>query len=251
MPLQAGETAPYAPPKTVIDVITRYRDRGLAKPFTQEVLARAGVSGTLTARVLQSLKLLDLVDDSGYPSEPLEDLARASQEEFKERFAAMIRAIYADVFAFADPSTDDPDRIRDAFRSYNPRGQQERMVTLFLGLCEFAGIVSEVPKRPVGPRRSEPRATRASTSRNAGSGGAATTRKRRSSPALDFARPSDRMPQMILALLAELPEAGGQLTDADRARFKTMFGTLLDYYYPVQAMVDSTQPTEETGNGEE
>lgn len=31
--------------------------------------------------------------------------------------------------------------LRDAFRGYEPSGEQGRMVMLFLGLCEAAGIV--------------------------------------------------------------------------------------------------------------
>jgi hypothetical protein len=46
-------------------------------------------------------------------------------------------------------------RIEDAFRLFEPSRQRGRMVTLFLGLCHEAGLVSEdrAPKVQTQPRR--------------------------------------------------------------------------------------------------
>ena len=65
---------------------------------------------------------------------------------------ALLRAAYRPIFAFVDPATASHDEIRDAFRGFTPVGQQQRMVTLFLGLCAYAGLpVPEVTReRKVG-----------------------------------------------------------------------------------------------------
>jgi len=156
MSIQTDGQAPYAPPKAVLHVITGYRERGLQTPFTVDVLKRAGVTEALAPRTLQTFKLLDLIGDGGEPTETFVALRKAPHDEFQQRLGAVLKASYAEVFSYIDPAQDSPDRIRDAFRSYKPHGQQERMVTLFLGLCEAAGIITEkLPKR-VGKRTPRP-----------------------------------------------------------------------------------------------
>src|SRR5262249_39720039 len=141
MPLASGSTAPYAPPATVQAAIKAYRDRGLTTPITAEVLVRASIPETLARRTLRSLVSLDLIDDQGRPTSEFEPVKKAPTAEFKGKLEELVRSVYAEVFQFADPSTDSTEKITDAFRSYLPDGQRSRMVTLFLGLCEAAGIL--------------------------------------------------------------------------------------------------------------
>lgn len=211
MPIQSDGPAPYTAPKAVIGFIEAYRQRGLQVPFTQDVLVKAGVSETLAPRTMTSLKLLSLVTENGDPTQQLMDLRKAPEVEFKPRVAALIRDVYAEVFSYVDPSADPQERIRDGFRSYTPVGQQGRMVTLFLGLCEYAGLVPS------------------SAERKASAAGGAATRRQNRAPRLrpqlvvtgrdpaaervtDPAWPS-LLPgghPLIQGLLRELPPVGAQ-----------------------------------------
>ena len=123
----ADKPAPYATTSAILDIIGRYRNRGLPSPVNADVLARASIPGSLIPRTLQALVTLDLINEAGNPTETLEGIRLAPEAEYKKRLEDWLKGTYADVFSFVDPTTDDETRIRDAFRSYQPVGQQERM----------------------------------------------------------------------------------------------------------------------------
>jgi len=147
MAIEADGTAPYAPTAAVTAVLDFDRSRGLPIPITVDTIERVGISKSLAPRTLQALKLLDLVDDDGQPTDAMVGLRKAASEDYPQRLAEVLHAAYADVFRYIDPSQDEVGRVRDSFRHFTPIGMQERMVTLFLGLCERANIIGEAPKR--------------------------------------------------------------------------------------------------------
>jgi hypothetical protein len=228
-----GGPAPYAPVKPIVALIDRYRDRGLPSPITQEVLVRAQVvTESLAPRTHQALKLLDLIDEQGQPTTALKELGTSPSTEFKERLAALVRGAYAPIFSFADPSIDSPEAVRDAFRGYEPRGQQDRMVALFYGLCEYAGI-AEAPKRaPARPASNTPSGNRKvsgvkKTGGDAGSAGG-------ESPKVTDAPKVHGLPAPLQGLLHDLADIGPTWTKARRDQFLAVFNAVLDYSYPAQ-----------------
>lgn len=154
MALQEGGTGAYAPTTAVVNVIERYRDRGLPAPVDADTLVRAGLTTeSLAPRTVQSLKLLGLLDDAMQPTAELVALGRVPTDQFKERLAAVLRTAYADVFKFVDPATEDFERIRDQFRPYKPPSLRDRMAALFLGLSEYAQIIPEGRTKELTGRR--------------------------------------------------------------------------------------------------
>src|SRR5690349_12129895 len=106
MPILPNGIAPYAPAATVLSVIDRARQRGLPPTVTKDVLMRAGVSESLIPRTLQSLQLLELINDDGTWTPNLETLRRAPESELQSTLAEIVRSVYADVFQYVDPSKD-------------------------------------------------------------------------------------------------------------------------------------------------
>lgn len=211
MAIQPDGPAPYAPASAVIDVVRQHRDRGLPTPITTDVIERAGITDALAPRVMKTLTLFDLVDGEGQETAQFTELAKAPEGEFKDHFAAVLRSAYADVFQYVDPATDDPTRVRDQFRHYTPRGQQERMVTLFRGLCEFAGVIvadqqSPSERRPRPPRKTKPKPKGEKNGKRPGETGLP-----RSPVPEEFqpaALPASGQHPLIQGLLLELPPAG-------------------------------------------
>ncbi len=217
MAVTKDKPAPYAPPSAILELIGRHRSRGLPSPVTAEVLGRAGIANSLIPRTLQGLQSLDLIDEKGQSTETLEGIRLAPEAEYKQRLEEWLNAAYADVLAYVDPSEGNETKVRDAFRSYQPVGQQSRMVTLFLGLYAAAGVAPEKKTQPRQPRRS----------------GAA------SSPSL--AKPNVRkkppmaagIPDPITGMLSSLPPQGRGWTQVERDKFMGAFGVVLDFCFPI------------------
>ncbi len=143
----ASTFASYASSKAVIHVIQRFRETGLPDPLTFEGLERIGVSSTMTSTAFRAFRFLGLVDEGGNRLPEFERLRRASSTEYQDTLAEIIRRSYIDVFKIVDPAQDTYEQVHDAFRGFDPANQRQKMVRLFLGLCEEAGIVPPQPKR--------------------------------------------------------------------------------------------------------
>lgn len=226
MAVTSDRPAPYTAPKAILDIIGRFRDRGLPSPIDAEVLERSGVvSDSLIPRTLQAMQTLDLIDDKGVPTGTFDSLRRAAENEYEDALKDWLKAAYADVFNFVDPSNDDATRIHDAFRSYNPQGQRNRMVTLFIGLCTAAGLMpeKETPRQSTAaapPRQRSPRPSAADSSSRAG-------RQRRPSARVDG------IPAPLAGLLETLPSPDTGWTMEKRNKFVAAFKGVLDFCVPI------------------
>lgn len=226
MAVTASAPAPYAPSSVVIDLIRRHRDRGLPGPINAETLQRASVSDSLIPRTLQALATLDLVDENGSPTALFESIRLAPEAEYKKRLEEWLRTAYADAFAFVDPSKDDATRIHDAFRSYQPTGQRDRMVTLFQGLCAEAGLIAEKEKaaKSSSPRvRAKPSAVIRFS----------TPQPLKADPATTTSTLSNSLPSPLSGLLATLPPASQGWTEKQRDMFIDTFRAVLNYSIPI------------------
>lgn len=222
MALISNANAPYAPAASIVNLLKRFRDKGLAFPVTAEVLLRAGIPESLLQRTLQALQLLELIGEDGQPTEVLKKIRAVPEKEYKATLAAWIKQVYADVFAFADPASEDETQVRDAFRTYLPHGQQERMVSLFMALCAEAGLAPESRKAETKPRvRSATPAVRT-----------ATVRKNPTGTAAEMTR-LGTLPPELAGLMARLPQNGW--TKATRDKFVKTFESVLDYVIPIVA----------------
>lgn len=234
MAIAANSNAPYTPAASVVNLLKRFRDKGLSFPVTHDVLLRAGISESLLQRTFQSLVLLELIDEEGEATEVLKKIRSVPEAEYKATLAAWLKQVYAEVFAFADPATEDATQIRDAFRSFLPHAQQERMVSLFMALCAEAGLAPESEKAETKPR------TRART--------AAPSNPLPRGIARHMAKPHQQshigttlLPPELAGLMARLPQNGW--TQASRDKFVKTFESVLDYVIPIV----TKEPEQESG----
>jgi len=237
-PDQAG---PYAPATAVMSLIDRHRTRGLPSPINDDVLARAGISTSLLARTLYALKVMDLIDGDGKPTEIFESIRKAPAAEYQQRLTAWLNAAYADALQFIDPATADETQIRDAFRNYTPIGQQSRMVSLFMGLYSAAGVT------PDRKRQSGMKPTKTVTKPARPRIQTPVTPHQASVPSVVQ---SGSLPPALAGLLESLPNAGNGWTQVERDRFVTTFSAVLDFCFPVR-WAENEGISEEEGGGDE
>lgn len=231
MPVTRDQSAPYAPAGVILNLLGRYREKGLPAPITSDVLSRAGVPDSLNSRTLQALLTLDLIDEAGQPSPVFEGLRLAPTAELKTRMAEWLNSAYADALSFIDPATAPETEVRDAFRSYKPFGQQDRMVSLFLGLYEAAGIAPERKKKSA-PKSQNNNSSRAqSPTRNAKGSAVNTVVAATQGPPRE--KPISGLPPALGGLLASLPQQGDGWSKTQRDLFVQTFGAVLDFCYPV------------------
>jgi hypothetical protein len=179
VPVTMEKSAPYATTTAILELIDRHRNKGLPSPVNADVLARSGISESLIPRTLQALQALDLIDEQGNRTPTLEGLRLAPEAEFRSVLSDWLRSAYADVLQFLDPSTAKESDFRDAFRKYNPIGQQPRMITLFQGLMTAAGMMT-AGDRDAQPRRTRPsgsQGSRSSSSQGSSKGGGSASKK--------------------------------------------------------------------------
>lgn len=132
---------PYAPATSVIQVIKRYHERGLPEPLNVEVLQQVGIPASMFSPTFRTLLFLGLVDQAGMKTTRFENIRRSASDEYPMTLASIVKDAYSDIFTIADPSADDLTAITDAFRRYDPANQRDKMVRLFIGLCEEAEII--------------------------------------------------------------------------------------------------------------
>lgn len=226
-------TAPYTSSAAVIGLIKRFRDKGLSTPITGDVLLRASVSESLVPRTLQALQLLDLIDDAGQPTPIFQKMRSVPEVEYKKTLSEWVKSIYKEVFLFVDPATDDLTTVRDAFRSFTPHGQQDRMVSLFIALCVAAGLGPEgkkseprlVTRKPIVkiPHRNKVGVKDLNV---ANRGGAAD-------PGLNFGS----FPPALAGLLQSIPSQDKGWTQQNRDKFMSTFGTVLDFVVPIMTEI--------------
>lgn len=229
-------TAPYTSGVAVTTVLRRYRDKGLSLPITTDVLIRAGVTESLVKRTLQAMQLLDLIDEAGQPTPIFQKMRTVPEVDYKACLQEWLKSAYSEVFQYVDPMEDDASRVRDAFRTYVPHGQQDRMVSLFLALCAEAGLAPEQNRAEAKPRARKSATPRAAVSRSA-LGGDTGNSSPAHSPAgrqrqVHF---SNTLPPALAGLIQSIPAAERGWTKVERDRFYDTFGTVLDFAIPIRA----------------
>jgi hypothetical protein len=200
---------PYAPAANVLGVIDRVRRLNLPATVDTDFLRLADVPEGSLGRVAFALRFLGLTDPNTRPTDQLRAMARATEDEYRELLAGVVRAAYAVDFQRIDPAEESQTKIAEAFRRYEPRSQTTRMVMLFLGLAKAAGIPVLDAPRDRGNQAGRSVVARAGVAR--GKGSANPVRVRVSSPPVQGELGQHSPPNVLFGVtvddIAALPDS--------------------------------------------
>jgi hypothetical protein len=129
-------------------------------------LTALGAAEGNAIRVQRALEFLGLIDDEGTLTESARRLRKAHDDEYPSTLAEILRSAYAPVFEIQpDPEAANDIELANAFRQFDPAGQRNNMVRLFIALCQEAKLMP-----PPAPEASS-RKPRIIAERRAGAGG--------------------------------------------------------------------------------
>lgn len=136
----------YAPASSVIALIRAARDSRLTEPVDNKSVLRSGITQGNAGRTVAALQFLGLIDEDGMPTEIMQNLKRAKTENYQSVLADILRDSYQEIFKVQpDPNAATEVDLDDAFRHFEPEKQRGRMVGLFKGLCQEAGLIEGEP----------------------------------------------------------------------------------------------------------
>lgn len=141
-PPKSKPTAPYAPASALFEFFDRMRHINVPDKVDKKLLETYGIAPHNEYSVLSTLKHLGLTDDEGTPTDEF-SLVHVAGAGFEKRLRELVQHAYEDFFETYDRVPDDKELITTFFRvNYRP-ATAVKATTLFLALCEAAGI--EVP----------------------------------------------------------------------------------------------------------
>ena len=144
--------APYAPLASVRKVLEAIRT-GSEGPWTAEGCASAGVTDSMVPRTLNALEALGVVDAYGALTRPGRALLGTAGAEYAAALDIIVREAYAEVLERVEPATAGAEAITSAFAGFEPSAQQDKMVSLFRGLCAECGLSGARTRRPPSRER--------------------------------------------------------------------------------------------------
>jgi hypothetical protein len=140
-------------------VIRHYYQREVPETLTTTHLTQIGVKDSVMRLVRQSLVFLNLIREDGTTTENFKAIRYATDEERAKVFRDLVTEAYREIFAVLNPEQATRGQLFNAFRPYSPASQHDRMITLFLALCQEAGYAIAQAPRQSSIQNPRPRAT--------------------------------------------------------------------------------------------
>jgi hypothetical protein len=198
----ADNQAPYASPENVERILDRVLKSGLKGKIDTDFLIQLGINETMIPRTLRALEFLGLIENDGTATPTLSQFIVSDEAGSKAILREAVQTAYTMIFRAVNPETDDRTKVFNAFKPMKPQGQRDRMTTLFLGLCRYAGIAVKEPPPNRAAKGEKRERVRKPTQRTNGK----TTTPTTTTPLALPPAPPRRLDPLIAELVSKIPD---------------------------------------------
>lgn len=206
--------APYAPGAPTVAVVRRIREGTTGGNLSLSKLMALGIAEGNAIRVQRALRYLNLIDEGYELTESARRLRKATDAEYQPQLAEIIRGAYGLVFEILpDPSGASGIELSNAFRQFDPAGQRDNMIRLFVALCQEAALIGATAPE------AKPKGRPAATERKGITAATITVRRKPKGAESDA---------LIQALMAKFPEFNPEWTPEVQAKWFEAFESLRD-----------------------
>jgi hypothetical protein len=138
--------SPYASIGNMLVVLAKIRKGWIPNQVDNGEMARIGITASTTSRVLAALQYFELVNEDGKPTDTWKAIATSTTNDYPKVLEGILRNAYPSIFELHPNPADATDiEIANAFIKSEPLNQRDRMVSLFRGLCQEAGLIAGDP----------------------------------------------------------------------------------------------------------
>lgn len=154
-------SAPYTSIGNMLLILGRIRKGWLPNQIDSGEMERVGITPSNASRTIATLEYLGLIDENRKPTDTWKAIATSTTNDYPKVLGGVLRNAYPSIFEIhPDPANATDVELWDAFAKSEPLNQRGRMVSLFRGLCQEAGLMAGEPltrERKSGARQSDQR----------------------------------------------------------------------------------------------
>jgi hypothetical protein len=109
-------------------------------------MERAGITAGNAGRTLTTLQFLGLIDEDNNTTSTWKAIATSTTNDYPKVLEGVLKNAYSSIFELhPNPAEATDIDIANAFAKSEPLNQRTRMVALFRGLCQEAGLIAGEP----------------------------------------------------------------------------------------------------------
>lgn len=139
-------SAPYTSIGNMLLILGRIKKGWVPGQIDKGEMERAGITASNASRTIVALQYLGLIDEDNKTTDTWKAIATATTNDYPKVLEGILRSSYPSIFELhPNPAEATDIEIGDAFKKSEPLNQRDRMVSLFRGLCQEAGLIAGEP----------------------------------------------------------------------------------------------------------